>query len=39
VKQQQYDRKLCANDLGEKHSHLGLVFIPKIMCKRFGWKL
>jgi len=35
-KQQQNDRKLYANDLGEKRSHLGLVFIPKIMGKRFG---
>jgi len=39
VKQQQNDRKLCAKDLGEKCSHLRLVVIPKIMCKRFGWKL
>jgi len=25
LKQQQSDRKLCAKDLGEKRSHLGLV--------------
>jgi len=39
VKQQQNDRKLCAKDLGEKRIDLGMAFIPKIMCKRFGWKL
>jgi len=38
VKQQQNDRKLCAKDLGEKCSPFGLVFIPKIMYKRFEWK-
>jgi len=36
VKQQQNDRKLCAKDLGTKRSHLGMIFILKIMCKRFG---
>jgi len=36
VKQQQNDPKLCAKDLGENRSHVGFVFIPKIMCKRFG---
>jgi len=39
VIQQQNDRKLCVKVLGEKRSHLGLVFIPKIMYKRLGWKL
>jgi len=39
LKQQQNNRKLSAKDLGEKRSYLGLVFIPNIMCKRFGWKL
>ena len=32
VKQQQNDRKLSAKDMGEKHSHLGLVFIFDRFC-------
>jgi len=32
VKQQQNDRKLYAKDMGEKRSHLGLVFICENFC-------
>jgi len=38
-KQQQNYQKLCAKYLGEKRSHLGLVFIPKTICKRFFVKI
>jgi len=34
VKQQENDRKLCAKDLREKRSYLGLVFI----LDRFLWR-
>jgi len=34
VKQRQCDQKLCTKDLGEKRSHLGLVFI----FDRFLWR-
>ena len=36
MQQQQNDQKLCAKDLGEKCSHLGLVLIfHRFLCRRY----